>query len=84
MENINESDKKQEVKENKILTRGDLVSFAMDVGFSISLPLAGFIFIGHLLDKNFDTKPLFLIIGLLLSLATTTVIIGKKIKKFYN
>lgn len=64
------------------LTTANLISFASEIGFSIAIPLAGFVFVGHILDKNTGTSPMFIIVGLLLSLITTSIIILTKIKKF--
>lgn len=84
MENTNTPEqKKPETSDEKaILTRNDLISFAMDVGFSIAVPLAGFVYIGILMDRSYDSKPMFLVSGLLLSLLTTTIILIKKVKKY--
>jgi F0F1-type ATP synthase assembly protein I len=71
-----------EETEKVALTRSDLISFAMDVGFSIALPLAGFAYVGILIDKNYGSSPIFLIIGLILSLFTTTIILMKKVRKY--
>lgn len=64
------------------MTTANLISFASEIGFSVAIPLTGFVFVGHLLDKNAGTSPTFIIIGLLLSLITTSIIILSKIKKF--
>lgn len=63
-------------------TRAELIAFAFDVGMAIAGPLAVFAFIGRTIDKSYDTSPLFLIIGLLLSLVSTGIIIWKKVKHF--
>ncbi len=65
----------------KTLSKADLVSFATDIGFSIAIPLAVFVYIGHMLDSRFGSRPLFMLAGLLLSLFSTTIIMYKKIKK---
>ncbi len=78
----NQNQNRPDKLENASLTRSDLISFAMDVGFSIALPLAGFAYIGILIDKNYGSSPIFLIIGLILSLFTTTIILIKKVKKY--
>jgi F0F1-type ATP synthase assembly protein I len=76
-----EEEKKQE---KDALTKSDLISFAFEVGGSIALPLVILALGGRLLDKHFDTSPLFLILGLLLSLISTAYLISKKVKKFSN
>ena len=77
-----EENKKLQNNYSGIKTKAELISFAMDLGISIAVPLAIFAFGGAYFDKKFETSPLLLIIGLLLSLASTTVIMMKKIKKF--
>lgn len=59
-----------------------LVSFAYDLGISIIIPLLLFLLIGIWFDKRFDTKPLGIIAGLLISLIPTSISIAKKVKKF--
>ncbi len=76
-----EEEKKQE---KDALTKSDLISFAFEVGGSIALPLVILALGGRLLDKYFDSSPLFLILGLLLSLISTAYLISKKVKKFSN
>ncbi len=47
------------------------VSFAWQLGFIIAIPLVVFVFLGFLADKFFSTRPLFLIAGILVSIAIT-------------
>jgi F0F1-type ATP synthase assembly protein I len=47
------------------------LSFAWQLGFLIVIPIGGFIFLGSLLDRIFNTQPMFLIIGLLAGLIIT-------------
>lgn len=83
MEKEENNEVKPSVFETKApMTTAELISFATEVGFSIAIPLAGFVFVGVLLDKNLKTSPLCLIIGLILSLISTSIILLTKIKKF--
>ena len=41
----------------------DALAFALELGFVIAVPIGGFIFLGFLGDRFFKTRPLFLIIG---------------------
>lgn len=66
----------------EIPKKAELVKFAYDLGISICIPLLVLAGLGIWLDRKFDTKPLFMIAGLLLSLITTGISINKKIKKF--
>ena len=63
-------------------TKAELIAFAFDVGIAIAVPLAIFAFIGRTLDNSYGTSPLFLVIGLLLSLISTGIIIWKKVRDF--
>lgn len=63
-------------------TRGELIAFAYEVGSAIAVPLIIFVLIGRTLDKHYSTGHLYLICGLVLSLASTGFIIYKKVKKF--
>lgn len=47
------------------------LSLAWQLGFLIAVPIAGFFFLGFLADKFLGTRPLFLILGLLLGIITT-------------
>ena len=70
-------------KEPKVpQTRNELIAFAFDVGGAIAIPLAIFAFGGRMLDKAEGTTPLFLIVGLLLSLISTGIIIWRKVRNF--
>jgi F0F1-type ATP synthase assembly protein I len=43
----------------------------LDIGWKVSLPLVFLVIIGSLLDSQFGTKPLFIIIGVILSIFVT-------------
>lgn len=75
-----EQEKKKQ--NNELMTKGQLISFAYDVGFAIIIPLVILALGGKFLDQRMGTSPLFLITGILLSLVSTTIIIYKKIKPF--
>lgn len=72
----------EDKKPNAPQTKGELISFAFDVGGAIAVPLAIFAFGGRWIDKQNGTTPLFLIIGLLLSLVSTGIIIWRKVRNF--
>lgn len=63
-------------------TKGELIAFASEVGISVAVPLAILAFVGRSIDKTYDTTPAFLVVGLLLSIVSTTIIIWKKVKNF--
>jgi len=41
----------------------DALAFAAELGFLVAVPIGGFIFLGFLGDRFFETRPFFLIIG---------------------
>ncbi len=85
MENNTQEEKQQKKEdENNALTTAELVSFATEIGYTVAVPLIILLVAGRVIDKNFGTAPLFLIIGLLLSIISTGIIIYKKVKKFTN
>lgn len=47
------------------------ISLAWQLGFVIIVPIGGFLFLGFLADKFLKTKPLFLIIFLLIGIIVT-------------
>ena len=47
------------------------LSLAWQLGFFISIPISGFMFLGFWIDDFFESKPLFLIIGLFVGLTIT-------------
>ncbi len=44
----------------------------LDIGWRVSIPLVIFVIIGSILDNQFGTKPLFIFIGIILSIFVTT------------
>ena len=75
------ADKREDVKIKEAMTTAELVSFAFEIGYTISIPILLLVLGGRLLDKNLGTTPLFMITGLLISVFSTGYIIYKKTKK---
>lgn len=67
-------------KENA-LTFATLASMVGELGFIIAIPLIITILAGIWLDKKLNTIPLFMIVGILLAITTSTIAIGRKIKR---
>ncbi|HEY4512198.1 MAG TPA: AtpZ/AtpI family protein [Candidatus Paceibacterota bacterium] len=63
-------------------TKAELIAFAFEVGYSVAIPLAILAFGGRWLDRQMDTTPTFLVIGLLLSIVSTSIIIWRKVRTF--
>lgn len=55
-----------------------------DIGFTISVPLVIFIYLGHILDIKFGTKIIFTLIGLPIAMTISIWSIYLKIKKINN
>lgn len=62
--------------------KAKLLSFAYELGISIVLPLVIFVLLGIWFDTHFNTKPIGIIVSLLLSFIPTTISIARKVKKF--
>ncbi|MEI6478727.1 MAG: AtpZ/AtpI family protein [bacterium] len=77
-----ENNKQEQGDGDQFMTKGQLISFAYDVGFAIIIPLVVLAVTGRFIDRRFGTSPLFLIIGILLSLVTTSIVVYKKTKSF--
>jgi len=75
-------DRVEEKKPKVPTTKGELIAFAFEVGYSVAIPLAILAFGGRWLDRQMDTTPTFLIIGLLLSIVSTSIIIWRKVRNF--
>ncbi|KKQ95287.1 MAG: protein of unknown function with transmembrane region [candidate division CPR2 bacterium GW2011_GWC1_39_9] len=54
----------------------------MEIGWRISLPLVGMVIVGNWLDKKLQTEPIFIFIGIFLSLFTSSYSIFRMIKKY--
>ena len=58
------------------------ISLVGQVGWSVALPLVGFILVGVFLDKQFGTKPTFIFAGLVLGMLTSFYSLYKFLKPF--
>ncbi len=57
---------------------------AWELGYTIAIPLVVLAGAGRLLDRYFDTSPLFLLIGVTVSIVITVYVLYKKIKEILN
>ena len=57
---------------------------ALELGYSIAIPIVVLLFAGRLADNHFDTSPWFLIAGLLLSLPVVALTVYRKVKPFLD
>jgi len=56
------------------------IALSLNLGFVIAAPLILFALLGRHLDKIWHTEPIFLLVGILLALLTSTFLIYRKIK----
>ncbi|MEK7211138.1 MAG: AtpZ/AtpI family protein [Patescibacteria group bacterium] len=57
------------------------LSLAWNLGYTIAIPIIALALGGRLLDRKFDTSPLFLLLGVLLSIVISTLEVYRKVKK---
>lgn len=56
-------------------------SVALELGFSIAIPIVLFAFVGRLLDRRYDTGAVFLATGILLALISTGIFVGRRLQQ---
>ncbi len=54
------------------------LSLAFELGFTIAIPAVGFALGGRLLDRKFDTGPIFLLLGILVAILLSSYFVYKK------
>lgn len=57
------------------------VGLAFKFGYTITIPLVALALAGRFLDKKFDSSPLLLLTGIVLSLIVSSIILLVKVKK---
>ncbi len=60
------------------------LGIALEMGYLIALPLVGFALAGVFLDTALNTKPLILLLGMVLAIAISTVLVYRKTKEMIN
>jgi len=58
------------------------LSIAWQLGFLIVAPILGFLLVGFWLDKLFNTKPIFMVIGLFVGVVVTIHEVHNLLKPF--
>lgn len=82
MEDGSQNDKKKDGFDRKeIFNMALLFSLSLEIGFLILIPLIFFVLLSRYLDVKLGTFPLFLIIGIVLALITSSLAIYRKIKQ---
>lgn len=72
---------KSEKNTKALFNFATLAGMVGELGFVIAVPLLVAIIAGIWVDKKLSTTPLFMIVGILLAITTSTISIGKKIKQ---
>ena len=57
------------------------LSLAFELGYIITIPIVGFALGGRLLDRKLDTSPLFILLGISISIILTSYLVHRKIAK---
>ncbi|MDA2935795.1 AtpZ/AtpI family protein [Patescibacteria group bacterium AH-259-L05] len=70
---------KKENKEKSVVWQS--ISIAMQLGYAIALPLVIFAIAGRILDKQYDSSPIFLLTGVVLSLIISSILVFIKIQR---
>lgn len=66
------------------LSLAQAFGLAWQFGYTMAIPLVLFALGGRLLDKHFNTSPLFLLIGIIISIAVSSILIGMKAVKIIS
>ncbi len=56
-------------------------SLAMELGYTIAIPIILLALLGRLIDKNINSSPWFLLMGIFISILLTSWLIYKKVLK---
>jgi hypothetical protein len=67
-------------KEEKMIPNKQVLTMALQIGFSTSFTAVAFIVGGHYLDKRLDTSPILTIIGLVLGLTVSLYLVWEIVK----
>lgn len=57
------------------------VSLAFQLGYTVTIPLVILALVGRFLDKKFNSSPLFLLVGIVLSMIISSAALFIKMKK---
>jgi len=61
-----------------VMPKSELISLVFELGFTIAIPIVLLALGGRLLDRHFQTSPLFLLVGVLLSIIISSILVYKK------
>lgn len=79
MDNQLQNSKEEESRENKRLL--NVWGLAGELGLLIAIPVVVLVLAGVWLDKKLGTLPLFIIVGIVVSMIVSTVAVARKVKR---
>lgn len=59
------------------------LALAWELGYTIAIPLVIFALAGRFVDKYFNSSPLWLLIGIVVSIVFTSFLLVRKMKSFF-
>ncbi len=72
------------MKNNNTDGQWSVFSLAMELGYTIAVPIVLFALIGRILDKKFDTSPWLLLVGIFVSILLTTWLVYRRMIKIID
>ncbi|MBI2098795.1 AtpZ/AtpI family protein [Candidatus Uhrbacteria bacterium] len=73
-----------EIKQKEKNQVWSALALAWQLGYTIAVPIVVLGLLGRILDKRFGTSPLFLLLGILISIIISSIGIYKKTKKILD
>ncbi len=61
-----------------VMPKSELISLVFELGFTIAIPIVLLALGGRLVDKHFHTSPLFILVGVILSIVISSFLVYKK------
>lgn len=68
-------------KNNEKYDTWSALGLAWQLGYTIAIPLVVFALVGRFVDKYFNTSPIFLLLGIFISIIASSWMIYKKVAK---
>jgi len=78
---VDKSDSTLEQKKKEASAMGQALSLAWELGYLIAGPLVILALTGRYLDQRFESSPIFLLIGIVLSVVVTSIGVYWKISR---
>lgn len=59
-------------------------TLTFEIGFTITVPIVIFALLGRFLDKYFDSSPVILLVGIVISIFISSFLIYNKVSKYFD